>query len=453
MKSTDLPANKQVRSGRGWLITVLLPPIGLLGVFLAWAGLEYREWLTIEAKIQARQTANQAITFEQFLESNYDRSNIDGILPWTTLVRQSDSMSHPLFHERQVSPQHLLVDFSLDFGLDKSVHSAWLQRSSASGDEYLSLMKPVFDRLDKVLTLPQPILTPNAGLSYGSMSAPGLYRLLNLDIMVSIVRRDRARILSGIERLQKLDQLMISNEIGWSCATEIYRQKNRFTLLSFCLHVPGWTAEQLAQLDHFATTETEWTSHWKADVDNWIINSLNSADSVHAMYYTYQSNKVIDQVFRPTPSWRADRLRAYEQLSTISFEDPFQAASEITRGSSKLRLVPQYNQLIGISKSLVEAEMLRRLVRCGIAIRRYKQTYGKWPKDLNELNQNPATMVNITLPVGYSIDYVTSEAGPEIRIFRTRGAVNAQTPELSSDLLTRWVVISIRDAEVETDAV
>lgn len=447
MTKTDFPTIEPIRTRRGWLVLFLLPPLGLLGIFVAWTGFEYREWLAIQAKIQARQTSGQAVTLEQLTQSIYENSNTDGTLAWTTLNRKCDSLTHRLFYERLMDPEHLLVNFASDPNLDKSANNSWLVRTRASGDEFLSYMKPMLDQLDEVAKLPQPIWLPiGSGPIFDPQSAERLRMLVNLDILVGILEHDRSRILSGFERLIKTESLMVENEISRSCSSTVGRLKDRYTLLSFCMQVPGWSPEELAQLESFAKTDADLTKLWQQDVDTWIISSLISRDPNYAMYFNSRSNNnnLIDPFLRATPSLNADILRKYEELAKLSFEDPIHAAREINRLSSTMHRAPAYFSLRYVSGNLVENELLLRLVRCGIAIRRYKLTHGTWPDDLKALNRDLGTTIDLRLPIGYEIGYVLGELGPEIRIF---GKSGAGTPELPSDLLTRWVIVPIRDAK------
>lgn len=383
MTKTDLPTIEPMRTRRGWLILLLLPPLGLLGVFVAWTGFEYREWLAIQAIIQARQSSGQAVTHEQFTQSIYEKSNTDGTLAWTTLNRKCVSLTHRLFYERLMDPEHLLVNFASDPNLDKSANKSWLVRTRASGDKFLSFMKPMFDQLDEVSKLPQPIWLPIGSGPSGSQSSERLRMLVNLDILVGILEHDRSRILRGFERLIKTERLMVENDIGRSCSSTIGRLKDRYTLLSFCLQVPGWSPQELAQLESFAGTDPDLTKRWQKDLDAWTIGSLNPSDSTYGMYFNSRSNNnLMDQVFRATPSMNAEILRKYEELAKLAFEDPIHAAREINRLSSTMHRAPIYFSLKYVASTLVENELLRRLVRCGIAIRRYKSTHGTWPNDL-----------------------------------------------------------------------
>lgn len=445
MKRIGLPGNETLRTGRGWLILFLLPPICLLGVFVTWAGFEYREWLTVRTKIQAREAARQVVTREQLAQACFDRANIDGIFQWTSLVRQSQTLHHPLFAERLIAPNDLLATYSPYMNFNDSAHTTWLLQSSADGNEFIPSMKPIFDRLDKVSTQPRPIWVPNTGETDRSRSTFELNLLLNLEIVDSILKQDRSRILLGLERLQQFERLTVGSEIGGSCSTAIWQSQNRYWFLSLCLQVPGWSADELTQLESFARTETELSKRWDSDVDAWTINSLDSTDTAHTMYFINRSSNLIDQVFRPTPSRKADMLRGYEQLKNISFDEPFQAAREINRVSFANRTIPQRIMLMNLRDSLIECELRRLTVRCGIAIRRYKQIHGKWPKELNELNQNPATMIDIALPMGYSINYTFSKLAPELRTYRTNSTVDTGMPEGLLDMLTQKILVLIRD--------
>jgi hypothetical protein len=316
-------------------------------------------------------------------------------------------------------------------------------------EELLLSMQPILDQVDELATVPKPVWFPKASepMQYSWGSVNSLFQLLSTEILVATRRQDRSRILNGFLRLIALEQMVAGLEYGWSFSNASYRWKHRLSLLTFCLAVPAWSDDELKQLEEFAKPNFDLNLRWQENVEHWIVGTLDS-DAIASL--ARENSDPIRNLIRLSPSSEADRLRFVQRLGQISFTNPMQGANELAAVSLAFHdpWIPFIVETL--PKRFAEIDSLRKLNRCGIAIRRFKRTNGCWPNDLRELTDRWLTNGELILPNNHSIGFAGSPHGPEIWLPRESTKKEQQRPgkEQEPGATIRTFVRSIRDESV-----
>ncbi len=437
-----------VRTGLGWQMPLMLPPLLILLLLVVWAGVEYRSKLMIESRIQARQSAGKPTNYAEWTQANFDRSKIEGTSAFAKLLRQADNT-----RSQMKSPDVFPVEQF--FNAPDATDPEAFERVLSTVEGYLANAESVFEKIDELATMPQPIWIPKVGewSHYYSSTMYSLSHLVQIDIVVATRRQDRSRIFSGFERLLILEDLSPGVEFGGDFWSTYGRLRARLILLTNCLAAIDWTAEELTQLQRFASEIPDLTERWRNNMESWMVGGLAS-DSDDLWWYGRDDRQLLERLLRPTTSAKADRLQFYEQVAKVSFTEPRLAAAELASyaGSNPS---PQDSRIVEYTPNyLVELESLGKLVNCGIAIRRFKLLHQRWPKDLQELTGQSLSVNDLQLHnqqmVGFSVD----ESGPEIWLPTEATKFGRLTPAVSTSTETTWrlFVTRIRDQDVLNDS-
>lgn len=452
MNKTTSRTDRQLRGTWGWHGLLLLPPVVVFTLLLAWCVSEYRASFSTQAIVTKQSDAGRPTNHEEMTQAIFDRSDTKSTLALSKLLKDADAFGSRVIYKRMFDAAQTMTESDLD------PHSANQDVKSMKLDEwdaFLSYMQPILDQVDELATVPKPVWFPKASepIQYSWSSVNSLFQLLSTEILVATRRQDRSRILNGFQRLIALEQLVVGLEYGWSFSNASYRWKRRLSLLTFCLAVPAWSNDELKQLEDFSKPNLDLNILWRENVEHWIVGALDS-DAI--TYFAPEDSDPIGKLIRPTPSGTDDRLRFLEQLAQISFADPMHGANQLA-AVSRSPNNPWIPFIIETGpKHFAEIESLRKLIQCGIAIRRFKRVNGRWPNDLRELTDRWLTDGDLVLPNKHSIGYDSGAAGPEIWLPRenTKNEQHKMSQELHRGSTIRTYMRSIRDGvpTAESDA-
>lgn len=445
--NSETHSNRMVRTGLGWHIPLMLPPLLILLLLVVWAGVEYRSRQLIESRIQTRQSAGKPINYAEMTQAIFDRSKIDGTIAFTSLVRQANSM------RSQMKPPDVFPVEQF-FNAPDAADPEAFERVISTVEGYLENAQSVFEKIDELAKMPQPIWVPQVSEShYYSSTMYSLSHLVQIDIVVATRKQDRSRIFSGFERLLILEDLSPGVEFGGNYWSTYGRLKARLILLTKCLAAIDWTAEELTQLQKFASEIPDLTERWRNNMENWVVGGLAS-DPDDIWRYGRDERQLLERLLRPTISSQVDRLQFYEQVAKVSFAEPRLAAAELASYAVS-NPSPQDSRIVEYTPNqLVEIESLGKLVNCGIAIRRFKLLHQRWPKDLRELTGPWLSVNDLQLHnqqmVGFSVD----ESGPEIWLPTEATKFGRLKPAATTSTETTWrlFVTRIRDQDVLNDS-
>jgi hypothetical protein len=406
MIPANSPSEKRTRTRWGVKTVLVVPPIVLLGLLLIWGANEYRESRVVHSRIQAYQDVNLRAHDKEAAQSIADPTRSAGTLQWLKLLRQAERLRYRNFGEYLMlgpkGPTDILTKFFLSIGNDD------FEQSDGLYEDFLMHMQPVVEQLDELSMLPQSIWTPRVNdiRVGGWYAADHLSQLLYLDLFLAIRQQDRPRILASLKRLIDLERLLAEVIPTSSFHRAINRLESRYLCLSFCLLVPDWTADELTQLERFMKPTQDYTKLWQDDIDSWSAEVMKIDAQLYA---DYRQSNIREILHFPTSSWQAETLRWYDQLSKLKMDDLPQAALELKH------LLPANQDGLSLDTAfasqqvLSEMESLRKLVLCGLALRRYKLAYGRWPTDLRHAVSNgPGNNLMVLADgqeIGYAVGY------------------------------------------------
>lgn len=402
MITANSPTNKRTRTSWGTKTVLFFPPIVLLGLLLIWGGNEYRESRVVQSRIQAYQDVNLRAHDEAAAQVIADPTRSAGTIQLLKLLRQAERLRYRNFYEYLTlgpkGPTDKLTRFFLSIGNDD------FEQTDGLYEDFLVHMQPIFEQLDELSKLPQSIWTPKVNdLRVGGwFAADHLSQLLYLDLFLAIRQQDRPRILESLNRVIDSERLLAEVIPTSSFHRAINRLENRYLCLSYCLLVPGWTAEELTQLERLMTPTQDYTKLWLDDIDTW---SVGVMEIDAQLYVEYSRSQVMKNPHVPTSSWQSETLRRYDQLSKLKMDDLPQAARELKQllPSNQDPLI--FDTALASQKLLSEVESLRKLVLCGLALRRYKLANGRWPAHLRHAVSNDAGNNFMALSDGQEIGY------------------------------------------------
>jgi hypothetical protein len=424
MSTADSLSTKRTGAGWGARLVLFLPP-GLLVVLLGlWFANEYRESLAVQARIRTFPDVHFRADAEDAKRALSDPIRTAETLRWLNLLRQAERLRFRYSSEYLSHNPYAVAFNSSDFLLVKA--GGDFEKSNAAYEDFLLHMQPILEQLDELSKVPQPIWTPKVPFGFGGSwySADQVSQLLYLELFLAIRKQDRPRILAGLHRLMDLER-QLAEVIPWSrFPRALSRLQNRYLCLSFCLMVPGWTADELTQLERFLTPAVDYTKLWLADIDHWS-NSVMNVDQ--ELYDHYGGANFMETLFVPIASGQSEALRWFDKLRELKMDDLSQAVSELKRLSPSNRNVLSPDITLQSQKFLSEIASLRQLVLCGIAVRKYRMAYGRWPAELREavppgLGQN-LIFLSDGQPVGYGFrdEYAEIWIPPAIEPDDSRG--------------------------------
>jgi len=446
MIPANSPSEKRTRARWGAKTVLVVPPIILLGLLLIWGANEYRESQVVESRIRVYQDVNLRAHDEEAAEVIADPARSAGTLQLLKLLRHAERLRSSSFAKYlTLSPQEV-GSKSMEFFLSKGNDD--FETTNAAYEDFLLQMQPIVEQLDELSKLPQPIWTPKVKDSRvgGWYAADQLSLILYLDIFVACRKQDRPRILAGLNRLIESEQLLAEVIPLASHQRAINRLKNRYMFLSFCLMVPSWTVEELTQLERLLQQTQDFTKLWHDDIDSWS-SEVMKIDA--QLYADYRQSNIREILHFPTSSWQSETLRWYDQLSKLKMDDLPQSARELKHLLPANRDGLSFDTALSSHKVLSESESLRKLVLCGLALRRYKLAYGRWPTDLRHAVSNGPSNNLMVLADGQEIGYAVGDLDAEIWIPRViiQDASHGEKQESKSLELTRMFRTLIRDTD------
>lgn len=438
-RNTTTPPGTSRRNGMFWEYLLMLPPLTLLGSLLIWSAVEYRSSLVIATTIETRKATGKPTNHAEMTQAVFDRSNQEGSLQWTQLLRQSEVLRGLMMQKKLINVEQFLNSPDV-------TDVAALESVLIRGDSVLVHAQPIFLAIDELGTMSPPIWLPMASerFRYGWFAVGHVCKIVELDILIALKKQERQRIIRGMERLLVVERLYIDSFFGASFLHAQSRLTSRYTLLAKCLAIPGWTSEELESLERLAQTEMDLSKLWQDDIEHWIVGALET-NLEDAWYISDQTSEPWQQNIRMTPSWQAELITSFEQIQKISFADPSRALNDMTeyakRYEGRLPTSIEY-AATNFSGSL----SLRSLVLTGLAIRRFKLANQRWPRNWSELIGTYITEADIRLPNGLTVGFEPQEFGPEIWLPRNpKQQVELRSNETRAAAPTRSAATPIRD--------
>jgi hypothetical protein len=270
----------------------------------------------------------------------------------------------------------------------------------------ISELRPLIDRAIPLLKQSRPIWTPIAfhpnqpTYAYNSDSY-GLPYLLVLDVLLGIRQKDRSRILVGLVRLEQVWRQETNRRIGYSFNTLIQQENVRLNLLTQCLQVPGWTSAELEQLSLFARQPADIASVWRQQEQFQRLRLLEGDARFLPLPDTFQFNSHLEM----PASIRALAIQSNtESNQEPAWDNPEQTASELMRRATAEDWASGLTMRYGNERWL-QSVALRRQIQTGVALRKFKLTFGRWPAALRELTEVGAQPSDWRSPTGVELSY------------------------------------------------
>jgi hypothetical protein len=390
----------------------MIPPTLLLGVFLAGGIFEYQANDWNAQRLASLQAAGRPINSQQLTQLIFDRSRKEGTPLWSeVLAHDLAASSHPLFARASRLETMLTARTPI---LSASEILEVTEMSLAEILDYLHHLRPLIDKWQLAAEAPQPIWTPQVFhpqtyARYRRISVHGA--LLNLEVALAIHDQERSRILEGLHQLRQTDALMGPQEYH-SAFLRINSVKREYLLCRLCLSVPGWTQEELKELDRMVDQPADLTAEWRDFIDR---ARVDAVEFEQILFFDPSSASLVDPWVK-SAALQSQWLQRIDQMERISIHELSRELGNLREFPSVLPVLTGPAMLENLAQGLSEMESQRKLTRCGIAVRRFKLEQQRWPRDLAELTSYLASTGEIPGVDSQQIGYEFTGDFPRIWI-------------------------------------
>ncbi len=396
MTPSPIAAKTPARRAWSWSLLWLLPPLCWLIAGAVWSLVEYRQGRWVDARLAELRAVGELPTAAQRTEQLWAESQTEGLVEWNRVTQALSA----------AFSQSSVTDWLTRWQVTRNGDPLPRELDPEPLEQLISELRPLIDRAIPLLEQPRPIWTPMAlhrkQLTYVYNSdLYGLPYFVVLDVLLGIRKNDRSRILEGLVRLEQVWRQETDRRIGYSFNTLIEQENVRLNLLTQCLDVPGWTSEELEQLRLFARQPADIASVWRQQEQFQRLRLLEG----DARFLPMPDISLLSSRLEMPTSIRALAIQTHKHNNQEpAWDNPEQTASELMRRSAvdywTSGLTMQYG-----NERWLQSVALRRKIQTGLALRKFKLTFGRWPAALRELTEVGAKPSDWRSPTGVELGY------------------------------------------------